>query len=548
MTSSFAAYPARARDWWNAQSSTNRIVYGAIALLAVLAIGFVMAFRMRGPDYGVLFSNLQASEASAVITKLDAQKIPHRLADNGATILVPRENVYEERVQLAGDGVVKGGGTGYELFDRTNLGMTDFQEKIAKTRANEGELQRTIAGLTPVQSARVHIASPEASLYSTTQHPTTASVAIQTKAGGALTASEVRGITQLVAGAVEGLKPENVTIVDQNGTVLRPSPIDETGAVADVSNALKLTQDQLIAKEKYESTLQESIQGLLDATIGAKHSAVRVASQMNFDANSSETKTFAPAGTVLSEKTKRESYAGPGGARAAAAGVPGTSTNVVPTYQGTQNNQGQGRYQGAEAVRNYQVGEQVVKHVDAPGRVTRLSVAVLVDAPATTSPNGQTVAGAVTPAYMQKIRNVVSAGAGIDLPRGDQISVEALPFAPQPASLRGGGLQTTVLGIPAAPLFALLGILALAGAGAAFALIRRRTFRPMSELPTFDSTLAEELPSFEEHPMLDGTPSIAAPIRSAADLTREQMIEYVTTVAQESPDNIAKLVKLWLAE
>jgi flagellar M-ring protein FliF len=554
MTSSFATYPGRARDWWIAQSGTNRIVYGAIVLVAVLALGFLVAFRMRGPDYAVMFSNLQPDEATAVIQKLEAKKIPHRLADGGATILVPRENVYEERVQLAGEGVVKGGGTGYELFDRTNLGMTDFQEKVAKTRATEGELQRTIAGLTPVASARVHIASPAASLYSTTQQPTTASVAIQTKPGSQLTAAEVRGITQLVSGAVEGLKPENVTIVDQNGTVLRPSPVDASGAVADATNALKLTQDQLVAKEKYESNLQESIQGLLDATIGPKHSAVRVASLMNFDANSTETKTFAPSGTVLSEKTKRETYAGNGGPpRNNAAGVPGTTTNVVPTYQGTQATQGNSRYQGAEATRNYQVGEQTSKHVDAPGKVTRLSVAVLVNVPpAATGPganaNASALAYAVTPANVQKIRNVVAAAAGIDTARGDQISVEAIPFAPQPAALTGGGMQTTVLGIPAAPFFALLGILALAGAGAAFALIRRRTFRPMAELPTFDSSLAEELPSFEEHPMLDGTPAIAAPIRSAADLTREQMIEYVTTVAQESPDNIAKLVKLWLAE
>ena len=105
-----------------------------------------------------------------------------------------------------------------------------------------------------------------------------------------------------------------------------------------------------------------------------------------------------------------------------------------------------------------------------------------------------------------------------------------------------------MFGIPAVPFVALLVILGVAGAGFGFALLRRRMFRPSNELPTFDSTLAEELPSFEEHPMLDGTPSIAAPIRSAADLTREQMIEYVTTVAQENPDNIAKLVKLWLAE
>src|SRR5665213_2192645 len=222
LTTSVASYPVRIRDWWSVQTGTNRIVYGAIASALVLALVLFAALRFRGPDYAVLFSNLQPDEANAVVQKLDAEKVPHRLADGGATILVPHELVYEKRVELAGQGVVKaGGGTGFELFDRTNLGMTDFQEKIAKTRATEGELQRTISGLTPVQSARVHIASPAASLYSNTQQPTTASVAIATKSGMQLSAQEVRGITQLVSGAVEGLKPENVTIVDQNGTVLR---------------------------------------------------------------------------------------------------------------------------------------------------------------------------------------------------------------------------------------------------------------------------------------------------------------------------------------
>jgi len=560
LTTSVASYPVRIRDWWSVQTGTNRIVYGAIALILVAAMVFFGAFRFRGPDYAVLFSNLQPDEANAVVQKLDAEKVPHRLADGGATILVPHELVYEKRVELAGQGVVKtGGGTGFELFDRTNLGMTDFQEKIAKTRATEGELQRTIAGLTPVQSARVHIASPQASLFSSTQQPTTASVAIQTKTGMQLSAAEVRGITQLVSGAVEGLKPDNVTIVDQNGTILRPSALEDTTAAGDASSALKLTQDQLVAKEKYESDLQQSIQGLLDTTIGAHRSAARVTAQMNFDANSTETKSFAPQGTVLSEKTKRETYTGTGAPRNGASGVPGTTTNVVPTYQGTQTQQTQGRYANSEATRNYQVGEQTAKHVDAPGKVTRLSVAVLVNVPAATgapananaNPNA-VAAYAVPAAAVQKIRNAVSAAAGIDPARGDQISVEAIPFAPDAlgnGGVRGvSGAPTTVFGLPAVPFIALLVILGVAGAGFGFAMLRRRTFKPSMELPTFDSTLAEELPSFEEHPMLDGTPSIAAPIRSAADLTREQMIEFVTTVAQENPDNIAKLVKLWLAE
>lgn len=552
LTSSLGVFPGRLRDWWNAQNATNRIVVASVVAALVLGIGIFAAFRMRGPDYGVLFSGLQADEASAAIQKLDAAKIPHRLADGGATILVPMEDVYEQRVALAGAGVVKGGPTGYELFDKTNLGMTDFQEQIAKTRATEGELERTIDGLSEVASARVHVASPEPSLYTSTQDATTASIAVQTKPGMQLDADEVRGITQLVAGAVAGLKPENVTIVDQNGTILRPSALASTSGSAGGgdASALQLTQQQLAAKERYESDLQQSLQGLLNATIGANRSAVRVATQMNFDANQTETKSYAPQGTIRSQQTERENYTGTGAPPPRAAqGVPGTTTNVVPTYQGTQNQGGNSRYTRSKATTNYEITEQNIKHIDAPGKVTRLSVAVLVNVPATTPANaGANPPYALAAADVQKIRNVVAAAAGIDPTRGDQIDVEAIPFAPgaQFAGAANGG--STVLGLPLAPFVAILVILGIAAAGAGFALMRRRTFRPTAELPTFDSSLAEELPSFEEHPMLDGSPSIAAPIRSAADLTREQMIEYVTTVAQENPDNIAKLVKLWLAE
>ncbi|MGB8266823.1 MAG: flagellar basal-body MS-ring/collar protein FliF [Candidatus Velthaea sp.] len=560
LTASFAQLTQQVRDIWSAQNRTNRLLIGGFALLLVLAGGFFTATRLRGPDYAVLFSNLSPDDASSVVSKLKDDKTPYRLSDGGATILVQQEQVYEERVALAGDGVVKGGGSGWELFDKTNLGMTDFQEKIDKQRATEGELQRTIAGLTPVASARVHIATPESTLYSTTQQPTTASVAIKTKPGMELSSSEVRGITQLISGAVDGLKPENVTIVNQDGNVLIPSTTEGNGLTAEggsAASALKLTQDQLIAKQHYEANLQENIQGMLDAALGPHRSAVRVATDMNFDATQSDTKTYSPQGTIRSQQTEKESYAGQQPQRGAAVGIPGTTTNTVPTYQGQQQQQTTaGRYSKSKNTVNYEITEQVSKHIDAPGKVTRTSVAVLVNVPpVATVPgaNGTAVAAttyAVNPSDVAKIRNVVAAAAGIDPARGDQLSVEAIPFAPLAET--GRTTVATVLGIPVAALIAVLGILALGGIGY-LALMRRRSgsggaFSPSMELPSFDSSLAEELPSFEEHPMLEGSGGIAAPIRSAADLTREQMIEYVTTVAQENPDNIAKLVKLWLAE
>jgi flagellar M-ring protein FliF len=533
------------------------MIIGALGVVIVLGIVFFGFTRFRPVAYATLFSNLAPDDASAVVNKLDAQKIPHKLSSDGTTVYVPADVVADERVALAGDGTVKGGGTGFELFDRTNLGMTDTQEKIAKIRATEGELQRTISGLTPVESARVHLAVPDATLYSTTQEPTTASVAIRTKPGATLSPQEVRGITQLVSGAVEGLKPDSVTIVNQDGTVLVPSPSGVGPDGQQTADALKMTADQLVAKQRYETNLQENIQGLLDAAIGVKKSAVRVATDMNFDAGQTETESYSPNGTVRSSQNERESFQGTGGARQPPIGVPGTTTNTVPTYQGVTQNQGNSRYTKSKTTTNYEITKSTSKHIDAPGKVTRLSVAVLVNVPnpATVAPVAGGPAVAITPATytvsnadVQKIRNVVAAAAGIDPTRGDVVSVEAIPFAP-PANAGGQVVTTTILGIPVPALIAIAVVLLLVGAGAvALSLRRRAVLATTVDLPSFDSALADELPSFEEHPMLEGSPVVAAPIRSAADLTREQMIEYVTTVAQENPDSLAKLVKLWLAE
>jgi flagellar M-ring protein FliF len=535
----------------------NRMIIGALGAVIVIGIVFLGINRFRPVAYATLFSNLSPDDASAVVNKLDAQKIPHKLSSDGTTVYVPADVVADERVQLAGDGTVKGGGTGFELFDRTNLGMTDTQEKIAKIRATEGELQRTIGSLTPVESARVHLAVPDATLYSTTQQPTTASVAIRTKPGLTLSPQEVRGITQLVSGAVEGLKPDAVTIVNQDGTVLVPSPSGTGPDGQATADALKMTSDQLVAKQRYETNLQENIQGLLDAAIGVKKSAVRVATDMNFDAGQTETESYAPNGTVRSTQNERESFQGTGGARQPPIGVPGTTTNAVPTYQGVQQNQGNSRYTKSKSTTNFEITKSTAKHIDAPGKVTRLSVAVLVNVPNAATLAPATAGGpaiAALPAYtvsnadVAKIRNVVAAAAGIDPTRGDVVSVEAIPFAPPPET-GNRVVTTTIFGIPVSALIAIAVVLLLAGAGAvALSLRRRAVLATTVDLPSFDSALADELPSFEEHPMLEGSPVVAAPIRSAADLTREQMIEYVTTVAQENPDSLAKLVKLWLAE
>ncbi|MDE2573559.1 MAG: flagellar M-ring protein FliF [bacterium] len=545
------------RDWlgrvqanWSEQPRTTRLLIGGGAV--VLAVTIAMIAWLYSPahrSYGVLFSNLSAQDASSVIQKLNDDKVPYQLSDAGATIHVPTDVLYSERVKLAGEGAIKGGGSGWELFDKTNLGMTTFQEQVMRLRATEGELQRTIEGLTPVQSARVNIAQPQAQLYSATQQPTTASIAVSTKPGMTLLPSEVRGITQLVAGAVPGLKSENVTIVDQDGNVLLPDKTAGGGG----ADAISLTSEQLVARQRYEATIQQSVQSMLDQTLGPMHAVARVSADLDFDATSSETKQYSPQGVVRSEQTSRERYTGAPGGRAAG-GVPGTTTNI-PTYQGVVRQTG-GNYSKTQATRNYEISESTTTHINAPGKVTKLSVAVLVNVPPATGAvagaraSGTAAQYSLTPADVTKIRAAVSAAAGIDPARGDTVTVEAIPFNPSvfapPVAFGTGALP---FGLPRWALAALIILLLLGGGAAATRLMRGRRFQTLGpDLPTFDATLAEELPPFEEHPMLEHAPGLAAPIRSAADLTREQMIEYVTTVAQENPDSVAKLIKLWLAE
>ncbi|MGH7329454.1 MAG: flagellar basal-body MS-ring/collar protein FliF, partial [Polyangiaceae bacterium] len=171
LTTAWQDFSTRARDLYGKLTAQQRLTAGLIAVALAIAIGALTT--MYGPlhrePYAVLFSNLSAEDSATVIEKLRTDKVPYQLSEGGATIKVPEASVYDERVAIAGSNMLKGGGTGYELFDRTNLGMTDFQEKVALTRAIEGELQRTIDALSSVQSSRVAIAKPDETLYSSVQ-------------------------------------------------------------------------------------------------------------------------------------------------------------------------------------------------------------------------------------------------------------------------------------------------------------------------------------------------------------------------------------------
>ncbi|MHB8767332.1 MAG: flagellar basal-body MS-ring/collar protein FliF, partial [Deferrisomatales bacterium] len=249
---------AQLRELWGRLSAAQRGVL--VAVSAALVAGFLsLAFWVGTPEYSVLFGRLAADDAGKVVERLRTDGIPYQLRDGGATVLVPADRVYDVRLTLAGEGIPQGGVVGYEIFDGSSFGMTDFAQKVNYARALEGELTRTIRRLEGVEGARVHLVLPERRLFQEAAEAATASVVLQLRPGRAPTAKQVQGVVYLVSSSVEGLAPERVTVVDTRGNMLYQ--------VADEAAGL-LGAGQLEHKRGYEKDLERRVRELLERVVG----------------------------------------------------------------------------------------------------------------------------------------------------------------------------------------------------------------------------------------------------------------------------------------
>ena len=204
---------------FNKLSIQQRLMLGGIAIVAVVLLLFIL-FAFNEPNYTTLYSNLSPEEASKVVTHLNNSKIAYRLDDGGNTISVSKTDVYEVRLALAGKGIPSSGTIGYEVFDKNTIGMSEFMQKVNFKRALEGEISRTIIQQDGIENARVHIVSPEKSVFKDEQREATASVVLKLRAGLILSNNSIQAITNLVASSVEGMDPSNVTIIDNKGRLL----------------------------------------------------------------------------------------------------------------------------------------------------------------------------------------------------------------------------------------------------------------------------------------------------------------------------------------
>jgi len=411
--------------------------FGAARLAAMLAVtlglvgffGFVM-LKMSQPAMSVLFSDLSQQDVSAILKDLDTRGVKYELRGDGQTVLVAKADVPRLRLDLASKGIPAGGGVGYEIFDKGDaFSSTSFVQNINHLRALEGELSRTIRSIGRVQSARVHLVIPEKRLFERDREPPRASIAL--KLAGDLDAAQVRAVRHLVSSAVDGLKPERVSIVDERGRLLADGAQSDSGLAG-----LGIEERQI----SIEKRLKLQIEDIVASIVGHGRARVQVSAALDSNRVESRSETFDPESRVVrSSQNRTEASTTSDGAAA-----PVTVGNELP---GAQQNQGGGpapkdASSKNEEVVNYEISRTTRTEVLEGGRVKKLSVAVLVDGTYPRSPAGEVGYQPRSNEELERIGQLVRTAVGFDDGRGDKIEVVNLRFAEAPAALTEQAEQT----------------------------------------------------------------------------------------------------------
>ena len=391
----------------------------AVTLALIGFFAFVM-LRMSQPAMGVLFADLSSQDVSAILKDLDARGVKYELRGDGQTILAPRADVPRLRLDLAGKGIPSGGGVGYEIFDKGDaFSSTSFVQNINHLRALEGELSRTIRSIGRVQAARVHLVIPERRLFERDREPPRASIAL--KLAGDLDNAQVRAIRHLVSSAVDGLKPERVSIVDERGRLLADGAQGEQGLAG-----VGLDERQGAIERRIKSQVEDIVASI----VGPGRARVQVSASLDSNRIESRSETFDPESKVIRSSQNRNETSTTNEARE---GV--TVGNELPGAQ--QPNQAQQGVQKDatnknEEVVNYEISRTTRTEVLEGGRVRKLSVAVLVDG---TYARGQGAEASYQPRTqeeLERIGQLVRTAIGFDRQRGDQVEVVNLRFAEGP--------------------------------------------------------------------------------------------------------------------
>src|SRR6201991_1878491 len=493
----------------------------AVSGFAILAIAFIMLKIATAPSYTLMASGLDPAQTGKITAALDEQGIAYELRNNGTALAVQKSSTAQARIALAAQGVQASGGgdqPGYELLDESKLGASQFQQQVTYQRALEGEIAKSLRGVEGVSNPTVQIVMPQDDLFQDEATPATAAIMLGNPADS-LQPGAVRGMAQIAASSVKGLKSGNVTITDSTGAVLWPS---DDAAAGGTGGSSKMSAEARYARQK-----ETALNSMLAATLGPGKAKVTVNADLNVDKSTSKELTYAAKGTPLTQSEETEKMSGGSGGNG---GTAGTGSNV-PTYSnGSGNGSGSGNYNRKKTDTNYGVNKKVTETESAPGTVNRLNVALMVDK-------------SVSAADYKSLQQTVATAAGIDTARGDTITATQMAFA-KAVTPKAGPVPTTMLG----PLkWVGLGLASLLFLFFMMRGMRKREGENLGT-PAWLTTIEEpttlaQLEASTSASYLDHASSAMLPPR-VPDASLHQLDQLM----EREPERVAAQVKAWMAE
>lgn len=536
--------------------STRQLVTLGAAFVGVVGVVVGSAYWISAPTYSPLFTDMDPESAQAVVGKLKNDKVAYVLDDGGRTIKVAADKVDELRLEYAGQGMPAGGRIGFEIFDRTTFGTTEFLEHINYRRALEGELARTISTITEVASARVHIALPKESLFDSDSQPAKASVVLKLRDNRPLPQATVNGIANLVAASVESLRPEAVVVLDTFGRALTRRPEEDDDGASGM---------QLEKQQRVERALSAKVVSLLEPVVGEGRVRVNVTARLNGDSQEETEERWDPTTVIRSRQTSTDT-----GSTMIAQGVAGArgntppSASTAPTPGQAPAPQPQMASRSSETT-NYEVSKLTRHKIEPKGQIARLSVAVILDDERVSGKGAdgkvQTTAKPRTPADMQRIQKLVASAVGIDADRGDELTVENIAFGEAPPEEAPAPVPFWQrLGAPSSPvgagLFDLLRLLVVLGIAAlAFLTVLKPMARRALQLPPAVEISTTSLPTTAPRhvkTIADLEGEIEAELDASAAKSENRRLPVLTRrvskAAEEEPEHVARLVRSWLSD
>jgi len=525
---------------------------GASRLLAMVAVttlllGFFafVIMRVTTPQMTALFTDLSVEDSSGIIKDLERQAIPYEIRNDGAVIMVPKDKVTRLRMKLAEAGLPKGGGVGYEIFDKSDaLGTTSFVQNINRLRALEGELARTIKAIDRIQDARVHLVLPDRPLFSREAPEPSASIVLRVRGG--LEPQQIRAIRHLVASAVNGLKPQRVSIVDETGQLLADgSATDNDGVTGDERRAA------------FEKRMRRQVEAIVSSVVGNGRTKVELSADFDYNKITQTSDKFDPEGRVLrSSQTREESSATVDNNGQV------TVNNELPGNQrGDTANAARDQTKKSEETNNYEISRTTKTEVSEVGRVNRISVAVLVDGSYSKNEKGETVYKERTKEQLDRIATLVRSAIGFDQKRGDQVEVVNLKFADPPVVVppsEPAGLLGMVQFTKDDVMYVIeLAVMMLLGLCVMFMVIRPLVRRilasepvPAGAEPAAVPVLADASDEATGQNLIPGGSATAQLIDVAQvqGQVHAQSVHRVGELAERNPSETASIIRQWLAE